>query len=235
MLHFNARQLLSSRRSAHLRWRCCSAELGQEHLIFFICTWSYFLFFPALPARLSCPLDYSSWILTSLHPARGGKEGKRVKEQERLMLPAVLCWKPTMVPPALVRGWEWTCGHFMSFSGDSHSPGIVQGKHLLWSILTVPWARRGTHLPETVCRHTSLFLSFRRTLLIPSLSVLRVSPSSLRLENAPGQLSSSSSFSLSSWPAAFFWLADLVKSPHKTLYHLRPCHICRFTRTWVIA
>lgn len=83
-------------------WRCCSAELGQEHLIFSI-LW-FFLFFPALPARLS-PLITHPGILTSLH--QQGREGrKKVKEQERLMLPAVLCWKPTMVPPALVRGWE---------------------------------------------------------------------------------------------------------------------------------
>ena len=41
------------------------------------------LFFPALSARLSCLLDYSSWILTSLHPARGGREGKKSKRARK--------------------------------------------------------------------------------------------------------------------------------------------------------
>ena len=82
-MHFNARQLLSSRRRARLRWRCCGAELGQEHLNFSIWPWSCLLFFPAQSARLSCSLDYSSWILTTPHPARGGKEGKKGKRARK--------------------------------------------------------------------------------------------------------------------------------------------------------
>ena len=50
---------------------------GPGALNFSICPWSCFLFFPALSTRLSCSLDYSSWILTSPPPARGGKEGKK--------------------------------------------------------------------------------------------------------------------------------------------------------------
>ena len=137
-LHFNARQLLSSRR-ARLRWRCCGAELGQEHLNFSICPWSCFLFFPALSPMLSCSLGYSSWILTSPPPAGEGGKERSVREQERL----VLCWKPPMVPPAPPEvesrlSLMGTLRHFMSFPGASHSQGIVLGKHLLWSILTVP-------------------------------------------------------------------------------------------------
>ena len=74
-----------------------------------------------------------------------------------------------------------------------------------WSILTVPWARSGTHLPEPGCRHTSLFLSFLQTLLTPSLSGLCVKsqfPLPWKCSRSTFSCCSSSS-SLSSRPAAF--------------------------------